>query len=492
MAIDYQTDTFRAFGRIGRISSQTAVECRFGGEVETVLSVTVSPVLSGGEAGNGEVKYYGKAVFCIVYEDADKRICRAEKGVEFAARAIDESVFPAMTPRIALTVENTSVRREGASVYVTALIGADVSLFGEQTFEYVSGGDLVCRRDPTSVLVSHLCGGETEAQDEFETDFIGDILTHHETVNVTDLNYQAGTLRLEGEINLNVLALKGESGVVSFERLIPFSAEIACEDVGVGCSAEADVSVTKISLHAETDEENAKSTLFAELVLSVRACVYEELPVDGVTDAFSTHKRISLSYGEIKGCGAGNIERRTERISGKAALSSEIDFSDTLQAVTLQRAEGNLVGSGDNKRIEGVAMATIIVLGADGCHRGVEMSLPFSLPYAGEGGKVSLFACGASARQRQEGEIDADVTLKICIAQEKHCSAKLVSAVREGEDVAQSDSAVSVYIPKAGDGLWELSKRLNKTPEEVAANNPELEFPIREGQRVIIYRKKTV
>ena len=55
-----------------------------------------------------------------------------------------------------------------------------------------------------------------------------------------------------------------------------------------------------------------------------------------------------------------------------------------------------------------------------------------------------------------------------------------------------SESAISVYVPRAGDGLWELSKSLKKSPEEVAASNPDIEFPVREGQRVIIYRKKNL
>ncbi len=183
----------------------------------------------------------------------------------------------------------------------------------------------------------------------------------------------------------------------------------------------------------------------------------------------------------------------TERISGKAALSSAVDFSDALQAVTLQRAEANLVNTTEGKRIEGVAMATLMVLGSDGSHRGVEMSLPFSVPAQAEGDcAVSVLACGMSARQRQEGEIDAEATLKITVRQKRRTEARLVTAAEEGALLPVCDSAISVYLPCAGDGLWELSKRLGKSPEEVSANNPDIEFPVKEGQRVVIYRKKSL
>ena len=95
-------------------------------------------------------------------------------------------------------------------------------------------------------------------------------------------------------------------------------------------------------------------------------------------------------------------------------------------------------------------------------------------------------------RQKEEGTIDAEVTLKFALCERVRLGARLVASAEAGEAVTESDSAISVYIPRAGDGLWELAKRLNKSPEEVTASNPDLEFPIREGQRVIIYRKKSV
>ena len=78
-----KTDVFRGYGKIEDLSAQTAVECRFGGEIETVLSAHAGVVLLSATADNGEIKYTGRAHFSIVYEDQDRKVCRAEKGVEF-------------------------------------------------------------------------------------------------------------------------------------------------------------------------------------------------------------------------------------------------------------------------------------------------------------------------------------------------------------------------------------------------------------------------
>ncbi len=485
-----QTETFRGYGKLFGLGAQTAVECRFP-EAETVLSAHACAHLAGAEAGNGEVRYYGRALFSIVYEDAQRHVCRAEKGVEFSAIARDERIVPAHTVRAQLAVENVSVRKEGASIFVTALLGADIALFGEQTFDYLSGGDLVCRRDPVSVYTAHLADGTTEVEDDFEVGRIGDILQHAETVHINAVACQAGALRTEGEVFLGVLALRGED-LVSFERLIPFTMEIPSEAAQPGCRAQVRVTVPEVNLTADADEEKGVCRIRATLVLRAQGVICEEVAVDGVTDAFSRTNKVKLSYSESGSEGTGETTQFTERVSGRAALSSGLNFSDTLQAVTLQRAEANLVRGENGMRAEGVALATLLVRASDGSRRGIEMSLPFSVPVQAENADVDVIACGMSARQKEEGSIDAEATLKFTLTERLHSEAKLVSGAEEGESVPENDCAVSVYVPRAGDGLWELAKRLNKSPEEVTESNPDLEFPIREGQRVVIYRKKAL
>lgn len=492
MAMNTETATYRGYGKILTLTHQTAAECKFGAEVESIVASEARVVLTGAEAGDGEVRYYGKIYFLIVYEDNEKRICRAEKGVEFSARAENEGCYPALTARAALSIENLSTRREGASTYLTALVGADISLYGEKSFDYLAGGELITKREDAPVLSARLVGGTTETEDEFETEFIGDILLHSETVGATEITLSAGTLRAEGEINLSILALKGENSLVSFERLVPFNFEIPCEEAFPGRNAELRVSVLDVSLKADADEEKQKCKIAAEFTLGAEGCVYEETTVPVVTDAFSKTHELDLTYQEIATTGAGESHSFTERVSGKAALSAPIDFSDTLLAVTLQRAEANLVREEDGMRVEGVALATLIVKGADGGVRGMEMSLPFSVAADAEDAEAEVLVCSMNARQRQEGEIDAEATLKICFREHRTVTAKFVCKAEEGAEVPACDSAVSVFIPAAGDGLWELAKSLKKSPEEVSENNPDLEFPVKEGQRVVIYRKKAL
>ena len=68
-------------------------------------------------------------------------------------------------------------------------------------------------------------------------------------------------------------------------------------------------------------------------------------------------------------------------------------------------------------------------------------------------------------------------------------AAEYVCEALEGEAYVESDCGVSVFLPKAGEDLWQVSKRLKRTPEELEKSNPDLKFPVEKGERILVYRK---
>ena len=57
-------------------------------------------------------------------------------------------------------------------------------------------------------------------------------------------------------------------------------------------------------------------------------------------------------------------------------------------------------------------------------------------------------------------------------------------------DKKTEDSAISVYIPREGEELWSLAKRLNATPESIMSANKDLQFPLTGKERIAVYRQK--
>ena len=90
-----QYETYRYVGEICRLQSQSIVECRLpGSEISSILAVYAKPVPTECTCADGEARYGGKVTLHIVYEDGERKICRAERGVEFFHKAENGAVTP--------------------------------------------------------------------------------------------------------------------------------------------------------------------------------------------------------------------------------------------------------------------------------------------------------------------------------------------------------------------------------------------------------------
>ena len=96
MSIKPQFESYHYVGEICCLKAQSIVECRLpGSEISNILAVYAKAIPSECACSDGEVQYSGKVLLCIVYEDGARKICRAERGVEFFHKAENGLITPA-------------------------------------------------------------------------------------------------------------------------------------------------------------------------------------------------------------------------------------------------------------------------------------------------------------------------------------------------------------------------------------------------------------
>jgi hypothetical protein len=488
-----QYDTYRYTGEITRLQSQSIVECRLpGSEIGSILAVQAKAVPTECTCADGEVRYGGKLFLCIVYEDLERRICRAERGAEFFHKADGALVTPACFAKTAFSVDNVSHRREGSGLYISVIVGADSCVYGGKQIEYLVGGEgLIVRKQPITLRKTLCVSGETEAEDEFDTDYVGDILLHGENAVVTACRASAGQLDLEGEIHLNVCVLKSDETLCSYERVVPFSMQIPCEEAFGDVNASARVFVKSATLTASVDEDKGRSKILFAYALSADCFLYGKEELETVEDAFSTCSEIQLSQRKDGGRYLTNQIKRVERVGGVAALSPAVDGEYALEAAVLPRAEMTVKRTERGQEAEGCVTAEVLLRSADGSRRTCTLSLPFVFPVdcEGEDTEADCLVCGLNVRRKKDGDTEAEATLKVCLRSYENASWSYMEEAIEGEKKEESKAAVSVYVPCAGEELWQVAKRLSRDPDELKRSNPALEFPVREGERIFVYRQ---
>ena len=493
MSIKPRFESYCYVGEVCRLRAQSVVECRLpGSEINSILAVYAKAIATENGCTDGEVRYGGRVLFSIVYEDVEKRICRAERGAEFFHKADGKEVSPACFAKTALSAENVHWRREGSGLYISVVVDADILVYGGKQTEYLSGGEnLICRHKEITVCKTVCVSGETEGEDEFESDYVGDILLHSERAVVHRVEAMSGALHVDGELSLNICVLKEDNTLCSYERLLPFHMEVPSDEAFGKASANARVFVKSARIAADVDEEKGKSKIVFSYCLAADCFLYLNENLTVVDDAFSPKQQISLKKENGHTMYAMNIMKYTERINGVAALSPQMDEEYALQAAVLPRCEIALKKGEHGMEAEGIVVADVLLCNADGAHRSAELSLPFIFPIEidEEFAEADCLVCSLNVRRKKGGEMEAEATLKVSVKTYKTIEWEYLSEVEIGADVDEEKGAFTVFIPRAGDGLWELAKRLGCSPESIEKSNPELKFPIQEGERIFVYRQ---
>ena len=172
MSFQPQFDTHRYTDELAVLHAQSLVECRLpGSEIGSILAVSAYAVNTECVCADGEVRYSGKLKLCIVYEDGNHKACRAERGAEFYHKAEGGMVTPSCFAKTAFHIDNVTHRREGSGLYISVVVGATTHVFGGKQMEYLVGGENIALKKKTVSVCKTVCvSGETEGEDEFETD----------------------------------------------------------------------------------------------------------------------------------------------------------------------------------------------------------------------------------------------------------------------------------------------------------------------------------
>ncbi|MBO5277759.1 MAG: hypothetical protein J6B05_03795 [Clostridia bacterium] len=493
MSIKPQFESYRYVGEICRLNGQSIVECRLpGSEISSILAVYAKAVPVECACLDGEVQYSGKLLLCIVYEDGEHKICRAERGAEFFHKAEGALVTRACFAKGAYSAENITWRREGSGLYISVIVGAELAVFGGKQIEYLSGGEgLVCQKEALTVYKTVCVSGEIEGEDEFDCDYVGDVLLHSASAIVNHVAANAGQVEIEGEMALNICVLKGDESVCSYERLIPFRMQVPADEAFGTVTTNARICVKNAHLSANADEESGKSRMVFSYGLSADCFLYIKEELSSVSDAFSTSSEICLKRAKDGGRYLTKRIRCTERVGGIASISPILEGEYSLQAAVLPKAELSCRKGENGMEAEGVVTAKVIFVGAEGARRAAELSLPVLFPIEAEGefAEVECIVCGLNLRRKKNGETEADATLKLTVNVYEQKEWEYVSNLEEGEEYGENDCAFSVFLPEEGESLWQVAKRLRCEPESLQKSNPELEFPVKAGQRIYVYRQ---
>ena len=454
--------------------------------LDKILAVTATVSAGECEIVGDEMIYGGTANFNAVFSAEEPN--RVEAGVKFTFKTPLET--PVSSAEATYSLSDIKIRNEGGMLFAACDLVSEITLESREEREVVCDADCLTQKETVTALVKTSVKKEVTVDDEFTVKRVKRALMSEAAATVTGLKAEEDYVIVDGEVVLNVclLPFSENSDILKETRIIPFRFEVDAEGAGEGDSLSGCAKVGKVALKIAIDEESDKTTVSAAIDVLLKIDDHREQSVLTVTDAFSKTHELFVRREPVEMLTAASFSSENVRYSGKA-LGKAPEYSRLVKVIG-ENVSGYSVRSEKGfSAVDGEISCYALFADSDNALSSLKLVVPFSFTIDGDG-DVRVFLESLNAKLRS-GDVECDATFKVAVSRAEKTVFSSVVEITEGEEKPVRDSAISVYLGKAGDTEWSVVKALGEDAETIAALNPEVSYPLAGGERLIVFRKKS-
>ena len=279
-----------------------------------------------------------------------------------------------------------------------------------------------------------------------------------------------------------------------------------------------DIEAAKEMLHDTTDADEKEmlqmdiSENEAKLPQLEEDIKYMLIPSDPNDDKNTIVEIRSAAGGDEAAIFAGDLYSATAKLeTERREISSSVFFGQKCERYSLtEKSSGDLPEGGrliaplgekilsysvtereGGLTVDGIVRADLLFRNGDNGITAVPSETPFSVEISCEGKARGVRVClvDFAPRVRPDG-IGTEFTIAVSFFDFGEKKISCIASVTETGERKRSDAAVSVFLPKAGDELWDVAKQLGEDGELIVKLNPGLSFPLTGKERILLYRRK--
>ena len=484
-----------------RITENVKVETKtqiLSEEIKKILSISAFSVITKLDEGEKKITANGKVVFYLCYESSEGQIKKCEINDEFSCNIERDGVN-----LNSLSVDSSVVKTQGAleGIYlsVSALISVNFSYSKVVEYNALTGGEELIL-DLAEITTERGLGVKKTVlplESQFDLSYsVDEVLFQQAKPIVTQVQCGVGAIIVDGEVRISSILLQNgeKKDIIKEVKTIPFSAQIECEEAMPVMTARANCSLKSFKTDLTVDGENGQSIANVSILLNLSGEAFATENLTIALDAFSLCDEVECQIKDAEIYRASDLRFCTAREDLTLAFKEQ-DGGLSLKALGEEKCE--IISSTCEENVMTVT-GTVFALGyfisEDNKLFVRKLETPFEARFD------CILPCDAITKVCGECEVEAftlnetgaEVSMQFyfSVTADQKESKRFVGEIKSNGQKCVCESAISVYIPYAGESLWSLCKRLNQSPEALRETNKDLEFPLTGDERIVIYRQK--
>ena len=466
-------------------------------EISKILFATSDVCVLHTEVLDGQAHVSGKVISNITFETAENEFDAASAEMEFNEVIKNDKIMQGDNICVSAKVVDEAVQFVSTSeVAVKTVAQLSAKLISNENISFVTGGG-----DGLYVLDDEYSDKFLTKSGKEEINFEIEIPSRDNALKVLNssccpvlknIKAREGIAQVDVAAFYNLLVDDaGQLKVINDEAQI--SEEIVLDGAGEG-------SLVCGKLHiCSCMAEQAENKLVLKIGAMLCYDIYEEKTLHFVSDAFSTTNDINLNVvSALQNRFAYNFSDSTEIVGNITVKDESFEIRKVIGALPKTLIFSKVSMEDVEILIEGIASFTAIYEGIDDSIESVDVEIPFAskVKNPSDAGAQIVLSGGCTfdvkAKIRKANEIEISAGINLCFNVFEKNEFAYVSGVEIGEEKMSDDSALTVYVVKEGESVFDIAKKLSLDIAELKAQNPELEEGLQVGARIAFYKQKNL
>lgn len=483
---------------------QVVVDCRFnieqGKSVMKVLSVSAKPYLTTCECAQNEARFCGKVFFKLIYLTEEGEIITLENISDFNEECKSEGVVGNEKSSVDFVlVDVTTPSVKSNEVRVACVLDATVKLTDNKKLTYESeANEDVCYQKKVVDIWENISSVDESFDVTDEIRISGSmekIISYDVDLIVKDCFASLGFVCVSGDVSYSFIYEREEEGerkLVHYCQKLPFKQEIALSESKKECYFSADLMVNSSDVKVNVVLDNNSNIIKFISPIRVRGELFENKIIDCISDAYMVDYECELKNEKLVTITNPKSEAFESVESGNYELGGEGEYGYigyTAQNVTLT----SLTSKGDGVDVEGLISASVL-LNYEGGMTAINCEFPFKTHLKCEKNEhtfasLSLINLDIALNGRVLN-IEARVGYYISSYGKGECT--FVSKIEKTVEKEKPDCGVEIVFARENQTLFDIGKMFSVSENMLLEQNKDVVLPLKEGDKLVIYRQKIV
>ncbi len=489
-------------------TTQAQIECKLpvneDTEISKILCADAKAYIGSAEAMSGEVTFNGFVNFQVIYDGAEPQ--GMDYTAEFKEKYQNTVITPNSVPVISSSIVNVDTGIVGSEVKVTAIVEFVIDVIETVEYNVLSEVDTKDVFSKTDTLTYSTYVGN--AKNRFEQNFdieinekISKVLGVCSNAQLTSVTPRTEFAEIKGVLNVGVSYFTaGEEPVIkTLQKQVEFAQEVPLKEIGEDSYISGDIAVLSGDTKVTTNLDENLAVVNLDIPMMFNGYVFNPNSNTYVTDLFAINNYVNVDTESLALLTKVDSKAFEERFDANIVIDETMPLIDDIIGTCGKNVTiASQTISGNTLNIEGINTVTVLYLNRENnSTNSVLIESPFSLSFNIEGidgltPDVEIVMGEVFAKGKRGNEIEANGDLYIYANFFGETTEAVITSVKLGEERNQYMAPLMLYIVKPGETLWDVAKNLSVSPDLIIEQNPNLEFPLKGGERIRVYRQRMV